>query len=175
MNWAIWVRETSKLGGTFKASFAGQVSSRKIATNIIEEGLKLKPGPLTFIPEDATFLDYYWGGDDTAAAALDALLRPINRTWYEQDGLVRINAPGKAQSDAPTISVNQQIGMIETPIVTDEGAEIRVFLNARIVLGCILDIESLTVNGRWKVVGTQTIADNWVGKFETFCDLREVV
>ena len=84
--------------------------------------------------------DFYWS--DQSAVGLRALLNESSLTgiqWHEADGVVRFSAPGKAQVDAPTIVLSPETGLIESPIVTDEGAEARAFLNPAIVLGCLID------------------------------------
>ena len=167
------VRSSRRLSGSFNKSYDGHVSCREIAVEIISEGLGLLAGPLTDIPEEATFNNFYWPGGP-AVGALHALLRPIDRTWFEQDGVVRVNAPGKAQSDGRRIRVTPETGLIETPIATDEGAELRVFLDGRITLGSVIDVEAADFSGTWKVVGVQHTADNWSGSFETFVELREL-
>ena len=167
------VRSARRLSGAFARSYAGAVPVRQIAADIVRDGLKLEHGPLDAIPEAATFPDFYWAGDP-ATAALDALLRRVGCTWFEADGIVRVNCPGHTQADAPRIMVTPQTGLIGTPIETDEGAECRVFLDARIVLGSVLDMRSDALAGAFKVVGTHTTADNWSGSFETRCDLRRL-
>ena len=147
------------------------LSSREIAVDIISEGLGLLAGPLTNIPEAATFRNFHWPGGP-AVGALESLLRPLGLTWFEQDGVVRVNAPGRLQSDAPAIVKTPETGLIETARPTDEGAECRMFLDARVVLGSRLAVESGGDRSEWKVVGIEHSGDNWDGGFETFCDLR---
>ena len=167
------VRHKSRLGGVYNGSFAGPEPTRRIATDIIES-LGLIVGPLDNIPEGATFDNFYWTGP--ADSALDALLRPVKCTWFEADGVIRINRVGMVQPDAPMIMLSPENGLIDSPIPTDEGAEVRMFLNPAVVMGAVIDLTSSDLSGRWKVVrGTRITADNWSsGRFETFCDLREI-
>lgn len=166
------VHDPERLGGIFTASYDGPIPVRQIASDIIA-AMGLTPGPLDAIPADATFTNFYWGGAP-ADGALTVLLESIDRTWYEADGIVRINTPGgEAQADAPRIRISPETGLIAAPIATDEGAELRTFLDARIVLGSIIDLESEALSGTWKVVGIRHSAENWeASSFETFCDLR---
>lgn len=163
------VRRKGRLGGYFSRVYDGPVPVRQIAQDIIR-AIGLPAGPLDAIPPPATVSEWRWAGP--ADAALDLLLRRVGCTWYEFDGIIRINRPGEPQTDAPTIRVSARNGMIGIPIETDEGAEVRMFLNPLVVLGCIVEIESRTLGGRWKVVGLRHAGDNWQGPFETFCDLR---
>ena len=167
------VRHKSRLGGVFDGSYAGPQPTRRIATDIIES-MGLIVGPLDNIPEGSTFPDFYWGGAP-ADSALDSLLRPVKCTWFESDGVIRINRVGMSQPDAPTIMLSPENGLIDTPIRTDEGAEVRMFLNPAVSMGAVINLSSVDLSGRWKVVSTRITADNWSsGRFETFCDLREI-
>ena len=87
---------------------------------------------------------------------------------------MRFSEPGKAQMDAPTIALTPETGLIESPVVTDEGAAARMFLNPAVVLGCQIDLTSATLNGRYKVIALRHTGDTWSGDFETGVDLREV-
>ena len=165
------VRRQATIGGDFMASYDGPVTIRQIV-QAISRAIGVPVGPLDAIPPPATISEFYWHG--TASDALDFALRRVECRWFVSDGVIRINRAGEAQSDAPTIQVSARNGMIGTPIETDEGAEIRMFLNPLVVLGCTLEIESDTVEGRWKVVGLRNTGDNWQGSFETFADLREM-
>ena len=143
---------------------------------IIDMGLTA--GPLNAIPDSATFTDFHWAGFPSAGG-LRALLNGSSPSlaqiqWHEADGVIRFSAPGEAQVDAPTIALSPETGLIESPIVTDEGAEARAFLNPAIVLGCLIDLRSAALTGMWKVVALRHTADTWQGEFETGMDLREV-
>ena len=129
------VRHKSRLGGVFNGSYAGPEPTRRIATDIIES-LGLIVGPLDNIPEGATFDNFYWTGP--ADSALDALLRPVKCTWFEADGVIRINRVNMVQPDAPTIFLSPENGLIDSPIPTDEGAEVRMFLNPAVVMGAVI-------------------------------------
>ena len=56
-----------------------------------------------------------------AVAGLNTVLRGVQCTWYEQDGVIRINTAGMKQSDAPTLNISPRNGLIAVPIETDEG------------------------------------------------------
>ena len=167
------VRQKDRLGGVSNRVYPGVESVRRIARDLIID-MGLTAGPLDAIPEGATFTDFYWV--ESSAGGLTALLNGSvpGVKWHEADGVVRFSAPGEAQVDAPTIVLSPETGLIESPIVTDEGAEARSFLNPAIVLGCLLDLESAALSGQWKVVSLRHTGDTWQGEFETGVDLREV-
>ena len=165
------VRKAGRIGGIFTRSYEGAVPIRQIATDIAESmGLPL--GPLDNIPAGATFDNFYWSGA-SASSAMTVLLRRVDCRWFESDGVIRINKTGTVQSDAPPITVSPSTGLVGTPVATDEGAEVTLFLNPAVVLGCKMTIEdTLTLAGDYKVVSMRHTADNWEGNFQTFCELR---
>ena len=62
------------------------------------------------------------------------------------------------------------------------GAEIRTFLDPRIVLGAQINLESMTLSGSWKVVSLRHSGDNWeieavcfMGGFEGIMSTTHVV
>ena len=67
-------------------------------------------------------------------SALNNLLRPLDLYFFEDDGVVRIAGKGAAQPDAPRVQV-QAIEIINKPIVTDEGAELTLFMRPEIAKG----------------------------------------
>ena len=166
------VHAAERLGGTFMASLSGPTNVRQLVKDIVTQGLGLDVGPLDLIPADASVTNFWWSGP--ASGALNAALRSTGVRWFEVDGIVRFNRPGMAQSDASNVAISPQTGLIDSPVVTDEGAEIRTFLNAAIVPGCVIELESVVLSGRWKVNSMRHSGDNWSGPFETFCDLRDV-
>ena len=171
------VRQKERLGGVSNRVYPGVESVRRIVADLIAD-MGLQPGPLDAIPSGATFTDFHWAGFPSVGG-LRAVLNGSEPSlahlqWHEADGVVRFSAPGKAQVDAPTIVLSPDTGLIESPIVTDEGAEARAFLNPAIVLGCLIDLESAALSGRWKVTSLRHTGDTWSGEFETGMDLREV-
>ena len=165
------VRAPGLLGGSTSRSYEGPVATRDIARDLITD-IGLPPGPLDAIPEDASYTDWVYSGP--AASALTTLLRTVNCRWFEQDNLIRINRVEMAQPDAPAIDLSPDSGLVGAPSVTDEGAEIRMLLNPLVQLGSVINLESVTLTGKWKVVGMRHSADNWDGDFVTWCDLREI-
>ena len=165
------VRHKDRLGGIAAISYNGERSIRSIVKDLAGD-MDLPLGPLDAIPAGETYAYFYFAG--VASDALTYILERVDCRWFEEDGLIRINKAGMMQADAPTITVSPETGLIKTPIRTDEGAEIQMFLNPAVKLGCIMIVESETLTGRWKVVGLRHNADNWEGAFLTWCDLREM-
>ena len=164
------VRQVERLGGITVRAYDGPVSVRTIAADLAVD-MELPLGPVDLIPAGATALNWYYPG--AASVALTELLSHVECEWFEVDGVIRINKIGKTQSDTACIAVSQATGMVRSPIVTDEGAEVTMLLNPAVVLGCKIQLKSEVLGGNWKVVGLHHTADNWrTGKFVTWADLR---
>ena len=159
---------------------------RQIARDIISD-MMLQPGPLDAIPANAMFNNFVWEGFPSTGALRALLdgsepsLSGIN--YFESDGLMRIgpqtgaanNGGGQqTQVDGPTIMLDPQTGLIESPIVTDEGLQVRCFLNPAITLGCTVELESEVVTGSFKCVALRHTGDNWSGNFTSNLELREM-
>ena len=166
------VHSADRLSGIHCASYRGHVLVTEIVRRIIRQ-MGLVAGPLDAIPPPATYKDWYWGGA-SAASALDVILRTVSCTWWNDDGVIRINRRGTVQSDISPVEITPENGLVGIPTITDEGAEARMFLNPAVRVGGVLSIRSESLAGTWKVVGLQHNADNWGGKFETFADLRDL-
>ena len=57
------------------------------------------------------------------------------------------------QTDAPTLTISPQTGLVGAPLVTDEGAECTMFLNPQAKIGGVLGIRSETLTGSYRIVG----------------------
>ena len=166
------VRHKDRLGGIAAISLDGERKIRAIVRDLAGRiGLPL--GPLDAIPANATYSYFYFAG--VASDALTKILERVDCRWFEEDGVIRINKAGMMQADAPTITVSPETGLVKNPIRTDEGAEIQMFLNPAVKLGCCIQLESALITSLFKVVGIRHNADNWdSGEFVTWCDLREM-
>ena len=163
------------LSGITTQSIRGPVRVVEVVQRIARDiGLPL--GPLDAIPPSATVAHWVYTGP--AGPGLTAALRGVGCTWFEADGIIRINRPrlpGRAmpQSDAPTVQVSRNTGLIDRPIETDDGAEVVMLLNPAVVIGCRIELDSDALKGAWKVVALRHEADNWRGgSFTTWVDLR---
>ena len=165
------VHSASKLRGVTCRTYDGPVAVRQIVTDIVRLDLRLFVGPLDAIPAGATRTDWSWSG--ASDEALKNLLRALSLYFFEDDFFVRIGGGDMAQADAPMVSVHGPTEVIEKPIVTDEGAEVRLFMRPEVQKGSTLTVvDSPTLSGDWRVVALRHNADNWSGPFETWCDLR---
>ena len=136
----------------------------------------------------ARFTDFVWAGFPSTGA-LRALLDGSEPSlagvnWFESDGLIRFgpqarNAPNsgggqQTQTDAPTIMLSPQTGLIESPVETDEGLQVRCFMDPAIQVGCTVELESEAVNGSFKCVALRHTGDNWTNDFTSNLELREM-
>ena len=165
------VNKAEEAGGVTSRAYGDNPTIRSIVKDLAAD-LNLPLGPIDAIPAGATAPYFAWSG--SSAKAMTYILQRVGLTWFDDGGLIRINKPGNAQSDAPTIKITPDTGLIGTPATTEEGAQVRVFLNPLIVVGAILEIESESLEGKWKVVSLRHSADNWQGRFETDAELREL-
>ena len=164
------VRSSRTLSGHYNAVHEGNVSVRELMIDICSYGLKLpvSHASLELIPKAATFRNFYWPAG-SAAGALHALLRPLGMTWFESDGVVRVNVPGRCQPDGPGIIVSSERGMVRSPIDTDEGVEVETLCEPRATLGAEVDLRvSGPRAGVHKIVAIEHALDNWEGAFLTF-------
>ena len=139
-------------------------------------------GPLDAIADDASIQNWSWNGP--SAVGLTDILRRVGCTWFESDGLdnpravnqIRFNRPGQIQSDAPEVTVGQEV--INVPVVTDEGAQAKMLLTPLATIGGPIKIETPTHTGRWKIVSLRHEGDNWISSpgdgFYTKVELRPI-
>lgn len=162
----------SVAGGFTARSYAGAVSVRSVVRDLAAD-MGLTVGPLDAIPATATVQDAAWSSQTTLA--LTQVLLGVGVTWYEDDGLLRTKAANRAQPDSLTSLVSPNTGLIGSPVETDEGIEIKMFLNPVAQRGGIIQLSSETISGTWRIAALRHAADNWDGAFTTWCDLRELV
>ena len=161
---------TSRTGTTIR-SYLGQTTVRQVVTDIVSDmGLTL--GPVDLIPADAMLNNFHWAA--RSGPALSAAIRELGLTWYELDGTIRFNAPGTRQPDASNVQIDPENGLLESPVITDEGARVRSLLNPNMVLGDIVQLRSETLSGQFKIITIQHSGDNWDGHLHTEMELREL-
>ena len=167
------VVEKETLSGVTNRSYNGDIPVRQIVTDIATD-INMKTGPLNLIPADAVIHNWHYTG--RASNALTIAIRDHGLTWYEDDGVIRVNKPGRntQQADAETVSISEENGLIGAPSVTDQGVRIRCLLRPTVRIGHIVNLKSLATTGRFKIVAIHHVGDNWTGSFYSELDLREL-
>ena len=164
------VHSVERLRGMTMRTFRGPVPVRQIAALVVLD-LGLTVGPADAIPAGATRTDWSWSGPSDSA--LNNLLKPLGLYFFEDDGVVRFGGKSMPQADAPRVTVHGPTEVIRKPIVTDEGAELTLFMRPEVAKGSVLTVvDSPTLSGEWRVAALRHNGDNWEGPFETWCDLR---
>ena len=161
-----------KLGGVTSRAYQGEESVRTILTEIVTLDLDLAIGPLDAIPASATVENWAWHGP--AIAAVRSISRRVGARAFEDDGVIRFNKPGMQQSDAATITLSRDTGLVGVPAITDDGAEAVSLLQPLARVGGIAEVDSEHVKGRWLIKGVRHRGDNWLGSFLTAYSLREM-
>ena len=165
-------KEKEKTDTTIRTvrAYAGEVSLRDIVRDIVVEDMKLILGPLDDIPADAKIkdFDYEWASE----WALNLVLRQHKITWYEEDGTIRFNSPGKPQPDGETVELSKESGLLDSPVVTDEGIRVRSLLRPDLRLGGVIDLKSDAISGKQKIIAVQHFGSNWTDSFITDCECR---
>ena len=87
--WCALLSGQKGLSGVTVRSYAGPAKVRQIVRDLASD-LGLPAGPLDAIPEDATETDWVWSGP--TGSALRVILKGVKCTWYEQDGVLRVNS-----------------------------------------------------------------------------------
>ena len=149
---------------------ATPISLRELAAYFVRD-LGLTLGPQDAIDASLTVQNWTWAGP--TIPGLNVICRRANVTWYEDDGVVRFNRIGELQSDAVTITLTPDSGLIGSPAVTEEGVRCRSFLQPLARVGAQVDVRSENVDGSYKLVSLVHRGDNWDGEFVTEYDLRE--
>ena len=167
------VVELAKLSGVTFRSYNGLASVRQVVTDIVSD-IGLQVGPLDLIPADAMINNWYYAGQ--ASNALTIAIRDHNLTWFEDDGVIRFNRPGRGtqQSDAVVIHLSAENGLIGAPSVTDQGVRLRCLLRPTVRMCNVVELTSQATSGRFKIVAIHHQGDNWTGSFYSELELREL-
>lgn len=154
--------------GTSSRSY-GQVLARAVARDLAgDAGLEIRN--LEAIPADAVADGFVWAGQ--TAPGLTKLLAPLGLGWYMFDGRIVINRPGSTADGPRHLVVSPETGMIGSPVLTEDGAEVTMFLNPGVGIGDMLRLVSRFVGDDWKVVALRHTFSNRQGEFTTWADLR---
>ncbi len=161
-------RQTSS---TIRVEIPGPVRLREVVRQIIE-AMGMAVGPLDAIPDYVQLTDGY-SRTGAGMAALRDLLEPRGLTAYEIAGTVHI-----AGSDQPlaggVFDVSERTGMIGSPALTDTGVRVKLALNGALQLDQTVELHSLRLNGRFKVVSIVHRGDNWGGEFVTEIEAKSL-
>ena len=164
------VRRAVGVSAVTSRSYAGAQPVRAIAADLAGD-LGLLSGPFDAIPAEATVLDWTFAG--STVDGLNQLLGTVDAGWYDDDGQLRVRRRGLSeQPDRRGLLLTPETGLIRTPAVTDEGAEVTMWLNPGLRRGTRVRVRSASLQGDWSVVGLRHQADNWTGPFITWADLR---
>lgn len=152
-------------------NFRGPTRLRQIVVDLVRE-MQLSHGSLSDIPDVERAEDFAATGAVTDS--LRSLLAEVGVRFYVDGGVVYFTKQGR-----PTISpttrfvISQDLGMVGTPTVTDDGVRLRTILDHRIHLGAIIRVVSLGQSiGDFKVVEIEHSGDNRQGEFVSLIEGR---
>lgn len=154
--------QSVRTAAILSAGYLGVVSLRTVVADIAGQ-LGLPVGPLDAVP-NVSIQDYAHAGK--AQDALTDLLRPRGVEWYVAFGELRFRRRGIADARIGFV-LNEQTGMIGSPSRTERGATARMRLNALVRLNQRVRIESLRLNGVYKVITVAHVGDVWDGIWQT--------
>ena len=162
---------------TVEASDGGAVSSSSFVS--IAFATQTTPGQIvaealrqTGIPADT--VDYpktpvYPNGFRFQGRAIDLfgqLASLTGNAWYLRDGALIFAAGDTAAGEVVLISANT--GMIGSPTPKSDGSvEVKCLLDTGARVGGLIEVQSLYVNGVYKVQTASTEGDSWEGPFDT--------
>ena len=155
--------DSTKITTTFNQDYEGNANLRAIVTDIVTS-MGLNIGTLTAIPSEV-IPDFTFSGP--ARSALDILLKPRGISWYEDDGAIRFSSARQITESFPVYMISAGAGMIGSPSLTETGVRATVLLTNELAIGQVVDIQSITVQGRYKVVKLVHEGDSWDGIFAT--------
>ena len=154
--------DRAKASTMVRISLEGPVRLRRVVQEIVT-AMGLSIGQLDAIPEDDAIEDgYRFNGP--GKTALRGLLEPRGLTAYEVGRTIHVSATDQAGG---VVTVSELTGMIGSPSATDTGARVKMALTRGIELDQLVEIDSLRMKGRFKVVSVVHRGDNWTGEFVT--------
>lgn len=105
----------------------------------------------------------------TVRDGLERLLDKTGLEWHVTNGQLNI-LPITAHLGDEAIVLSQSTGLIGVPTLKDSGYEFNALLNPKIIPGCLLQVESETINGYFKartaLFKGDTHGNNWDVKVE---------
>lgn len=172
-------------------SYPKGANVRQICIDLIAElGLEAD-ATINLIPADKLIeREGGWVYSLGPASALTLLLRleGLSLGWTEVDGVCVISprrtageqAAGADPNEglgagAETVQLSASTGLVGSPVLEEQDkASCTSLLNPLLRIGTVVDIDSRTLTGKWRVAGLRHAGDNWRGRFISLCDLRQV-
>lgn len=147
----------------------GEVQIREIIREAIASVEGAVAGSLNAILPSWTEKDFSFAGDPLRCISKLLESRPI--TWYEEDRTIKFTSI----PDTDVLDINENTGLIGSPIQTDRGIDVRTTLNWRAKLNARvnLDLELPGIetfsegSGLWRVGKVMHSGSNREGPFET--------
>lgn len=149
--------------GKFVQSYQGTVKLHTILGDIAS-AIGHTLGDLDSVPND-DIMDFAHTG--LASRALDKLLRQRQITWWRHNDVVHFSARNIASARLPRFTLNAYNGLVGSPSRTDTGMKARMLLSGQVTLGQVVNMESETLAGAYKIVKLAHIGDTWEGPFNT--------
>jgi hypothetical protein len=156
----------------FNKSYKGQVKIKQIVTDALPS-FELESLGLDVIPDNAMTNNFSYTG--RTADLLNKLLRPLKIQWHEDNGFVKFNKNGDNTRTA--VLLTRDTGLIgsaglytkDTEKGTETGVKFKSVMNGLITIGCLVKIESIIINGLFKVTQLCYKGDNREGDFVVEC------
>lgn len=169
----------------FSKSYSGSISLRQIVLDALPTfSLTFAESAVNEIPGDITLDNFSFSG--RTGDVLDQLLQPIGYQWFEKDSEILISKKGEITSaqSGDVFVLNSGTGLVKTAVQTDRGVNATCLLNAKLIVGGIVKIESDVVQnssfndyfvqktpknteGFYKIIQTTHEGDNWDGTYRT--------
>ena len=123
----------------------------------------------------------YASGLRPAAKLLDDLLTPRGVSWYEDNGVIRFRANGKAgASRGGVLLISERTGMVGLPqLLSDEtgGLKVTCLVDHRLELDSTVEVVSQKIeraNGLWKIIRIHHRGDNRHGECVSEIEVRSL-
>jgi len=146
--------------GRVKISFSTQTTPAQV----LQEALRQTGVPtdtVTF-PTLPLFPSFYFQG--RVVDLFTQLANATGNNWYIRDGAFVFATANSA--DGETVLISVETGMIGSPTPKSDGSvEVEILLNPAVRAGSIIEVQSIQVNGTYKVQTIETNGDSWEGPF----------
>ena len=130
---------------TVNITYSESVNVRTVINDVISTFKDSQPGALEGLP-DTTDNIRGLSLSGPSKTVLDSLATEYGFEWSIQDGEVVTSAPSVPNTDGVSILVTPATGMIDSPTVTEIGADVTTLLNNQMLPNRLFRIESTTAN-----------------------------